>query len=59
MPQESRVTEVTLVPPGLLDLLALLAQWGCTTCPAEDLDANGIVDIDDLLAIMANWGDCP
>ncbi len=42
---------------AIVDLLALLAQWGGPgPC---DFDGNGAVDIVDLLALLANWGPCP
>ncbi len=43
----------------VLDLLAVISQWGsCPGCP-EDFDGNGVVDIMDLLAVLDNWGSCP
>ena len=42
---------------AIVDLLALLAQWGGPgPC---DFDGNGAVDIVDLLKLLANWGACP
>ena len=40
---------------GVVDFLALLAQWG--TQGACDFDGGG-VGITDFLALLANWGDC-
>lgn len=42
---------------GIVDFLALLAQWGQidTSC---DVDGGG-VGITDLLDLVANWGPCP
>jgi len=41
---------------GIVDFLALLAQWGDPgSC---DFDGDG-VDIDDFLALLNNWGPCP
>ena len=41
---------------GIVDFLALLAQWGgAGTC---DFDGGG-VGIVDFLALLANWGPCP
>ncbi|MCH8153401.1 MAG: hypothetical protein IH830_13635 [Planctomycetes bacterium] len=47
---------------GILDLLALLADWG--DCPVKgdcsaDLNGDGNVGILDLLVLLANWGPCP
>ncbi len=41
----------------VLDLLALLADWGNVGVPA-DSDGGG-VGITDLLILLANWGACP
>jgi hypothetical protein len=42
---------------GIVDFLALLAQWGqgCAPC---DIDGGG-VGITDFLVMLANWGACP
>lgn len=41
---------------NVVDLLALLAQWGAGgSCDAD----GGGVDIEDLLALLAAWGPCP
>ncbi len=41
---------------GIVDFLAVLAQWGGPgTC---DFDGGG-VGINDFLALLANWGPCP
>ena len=41
---------------GVIDFLALLAQWGGPgSC---DVDGGG-VGISDFLNLLANWGDCP
>ncbi len=41
---------------GIVDFLALLAQWGAQgSC---DFDGGG-VGITDFLELLANWGDCP
>jgi hypothetical protein len=50
-----------------VDCLALGGTWlgeggSCDDCPAScagDTDGNGIVDIEDLLNMMGNWGACP
>ena len=42
---------------GIVDFLALLAQWG--TPGSCDFDGCGVVGITDLLALLANWGPCP
>ncbi len=48
----------------VLDLLALLANWG--PCPAPcppsctgDLNGDCVVDPFDVAALLANWGTCP
>ena len=41
--------------------ITLLAWWGPVDAPAAesaDFDGSGAVDIVDLLAVLANWGDC-
>ena len=43
---------------GFADVLSLLGDWGCGTCPDSDVDNSGSVDFSDLLAVIANWGDC-
>jgi hypothetical protein len=41
---------------NVVDLLALLAQWG--TPGACNTDGDALVDVGDLLALLADWGDC-
>ena len=42
----------------IMDLLALLAQWGsCDGCSA-DYNNSGVVDIEDLLIMLGGWGAC-
>ena len=41
---------------GILDFLAILAQWGQVGTPC-DFDGGG-VGINDFLALLANWGPC-
>ena len=43
---------------GIIDLLALLSQWGMvgTSC---DRDGLGGVGIGDFLGLLGNWGPCP
>ena len=40
------------------DLLAVLADWGCESCPATDVDGDGSVGFSDVLGVVASWGDC-
>jgi hypothetical protein len=41
---------------GIVDLLAMLAQWGAPgPC---DIDGGG-VGITDVLLLLGNWGPCP
>ena len=42
---------------GILDFLAVLAQWG-TGDPGADVNGDGIVGILDFLAVLAAWGPC-
>jgi hypothetical protein len=42
---------------GIVDLLALLGQWG--GAGACDTGGDGIVGIADLLALLGAWGPCP
>ncbi len=43
---------------GIVDLLALLADWGpCEPgCCLADLDIDGNVGINDFLLLPGNWG---
>ncbi len=42
---------------GIVDLLALLAQWGGPgSCDIEEDD--GVVNIEDLLELLEHWGSC-
>lgn len=43
---------------GTWHATATCDQVNCTYCPG-DLDGNGSVDINDLLAIINQWGPCP
>ena len=40
------------------DVLTLLGDWACDSCPDSDVDNSGNVDFSDLLTVIANWGDC-
>ncbi|MHC4217918.1 MAG: hypothetical protein ACYSU7_05615 [Planctomycetota bacterium] len=42
---------------GVVDFLAMLAQWGQSGAPC-DFDNDG-VSVVDFLALLANWGPCP
>ncbi len=44
---------------GILDLLALIAQWGKNPGGPPDFDGDGIVGLFDMLILLANWGPCP
>ena len=43
---------------GVDDLLAVIADWGCSGCSA-DIDGDGFVGVNDLLSIISGWGSCP
>lgn len=37
-----------------------LTKWqGCPVCIAPDLNCDGVVDVSDLLLLLAAWGQCP
>jgi hypothetical protein len=42
---------------GIVDFLAMLAQWGQIAVPC-DFDGDG-VGVVDFLVLLANWGPCP
>ena len=43
---------------GVNDLLAVIADWGCSgTCDADITD-DGQVNVQDLLDLIASWGNC-
>ena len=44
---------------GILDLLALIAQWDADPGGSPDFDGDGIVGLFDMLTLVANWGPCP
>jgi hypothetical protein len=44
--------------PDLGALVVIDLTCGATPCPA-DVDANGAVDIGDLLSVLSAWGPCP
>ena len=44
---------------GILDLLALIAQWGADPGGPPDFDGDGVVGLFDMLTLVANWGPCP
>ena len=43
---------------GVLDLLAVLDEWGCSRDCSADFDGNGNVNVVDLLIVIQYWGDC-
>jgi hypothetical protein len=44
---------------GIVDFLAVLAEWGSTGTPCDTgLGAPG-VGIEEFLDLLANWGPCP
>ena len=42
---------------GTNDILALLDNWG-TNDPWADVDGSGLVDIDDVMTVIMNYGNC-
>jgi hypothetical protein len=45
---------------SVMDLLAMLAAWGAAAGGGPcDVDMNGVVDRDDLQALVGTWGRCP
>jgi hypothetical protein len=40
-------------------LLLLLQEWGSGAGTPSDIDASGMVDVDDLSILLAAWGECP
>jgi hypothetical protein len=42
----------------VLDLLAVLADWGSTAGGSTDINNDGVVDVLDLLEVLAAWGPC-
>ena len=42
---------------NVVDLLAVIDQWGTTNSPA-DINSDGIVNVSDLLIVVSNWGVC-
>ena len=43
---------------GFADVLTVLADWACESCPTSDVDGDGQVGFSDVLGVIANWGDC-
>ena len=43
---------------GILDLLALLANWGEPHVVVGDMDCDGDADVSDLLELINVWGSC-
>lgn len=43
---------------GFQDLLAVLSNWGCTSCGAIDWDGNSTIGFGDLLIVLSEWGPC-
>ena len=43
---------------NVVDLIAVITNWGpCGNCPA-DFDGNGVVNVDDLIQVVISWGNC-
>jgi hypothetical protein len=43
---------------NIVDLLAVISNWGQTGTNPADVNGDGIVNIADLLAVIAGWGPC-
>lgn len=43
---------------GVLDLLGVLSDWGCTESCSGDANADGSVDVQDVLTVLSNFGFC-
>jgi hypothetical protein len=44
---------------GVPDLLVVLHHMGHALVPEADINADGGVDVEDLVELVGNWGDCP
>ena len=44
---------------NVLDMLAVLDEWGCTGECIADVNKDDVVDVLDLLVVLDEWGDCP
>jgi len=47
----------------VVDLLNIITFWGQTSPPEDDplpadINWDYVVDVEDLLIVMGNWGDC-
>ena len=42
---------------NVTELLMVIDQWGQMGSPA-DINGDGVVDVTDLLIVVANWGLC-
>ena len=43
---------------GVMDLLAVLDEWGCTGECIADVNNDDVVDVLDLLLVLGEWGTC-
>ena len=50
--------DTVLAPTGLANYLQLIPEGG-PACPADIAGGDGIVNVADLLAVLAAWGPCP
>lgn len=41
---------------GVIDLLAVISDWGRCPCCPTDLNGDGFVDVSELLDVISNWG---
>ena len=56
-PDRALIAWVRLYDSGVGDLMDAMYQIPASCC-AEDTDHNGVIDVDDLVAVILSWGSC-
>jgi hypothetical protein len=56
-PDRALISWVRLYDSGVGDLMDAMYQIPASCCP-EDTDHNGVIDVDDLVAVILSWGSC-